>query len=99
MKKHFGISAGRARLGQFIFLVMYAFGCELWAPWSEELGRWRVLQWSLGLVNLWQIPCALAPSFWMVFAFRALGGLSSAGGSVTLGMVGLMSREFHRFVG
>ncbi|KAK0279322.1 hypothetical protein LTS00_013427 [Friedmanniomyces endolithicus] len=87
MKTTFGISASKARLGQFIFLVMYAFGCELWAPWSEELGRYCVLQWSLGLVNLWQIPCALAPSFWMVFAFRALGGLSSAGGSVTLGMV------------
>jgi hypothetical protein len=56
----FGISAQTARLGQMAFLVAYAFGCELWAPWSEELGRKKVLQWSLGLVNLWQIPCALA---------------------------------------
>ncbi|KAK5682648.1 hypothetical protein LTS10_005776 [Elasticomyces elasticus] len=91
MQEHFGIGPFKARLGQFIFLVMYAFGCELWAPWSEELGRWKVLQASLGLVNLWQIPCALAQyvgtGYWMVFGFRALGGLSSAGGSVTLGMV------------
>ena len=29
----------------------YAFGCELWAPWSEELGRWPILQLSLCLVN------------------------------------------------
>ncbi|KAF2434737.1 major facilitator superfamily protein [Tothia fuscella] len=73
--------------GQGVFLIAYAFGCELWAPWSEEKGRWWVLQMSLGLVNLWQIPCALAPWFPMVVVFRALGGLSSAGGSVTLGMV------------
>ncbi|KAK5136060.1 hypothetical protein LTR08_004110 [Meristemomyces frigidus] len=87
MTEDFGISAATARLGQMIFLVAYAFGCELWAPWSEELGRKWVLQGSLLLVNLWQIPCALAPNFWVVFCFRLLGGLSSAGGSVTLGMV------------
>ncbi|KAK4542960.1 hypothetical protein LTR36_005958 [Oleoguttula mirabilis] len=87
MAKEFGISAHQAKLGQMVFLIAYAFGCELWAPWSEELGRKWVLQGSLLLVNLWAIPCALAPNFWVVFAFRLLGGLSSAGGSVTLGMV------------
>lgn len=34
-----------------IFLICYAFGCELWAPWSEELGRRWTLQASLFLVN------------------------------------------------
>lgn len=87
MTKEFGISASTAKLGQMVFLIAYAFGCELWAPWSEELGRKWVLQGSLLLVNLWAIPCALAPNFWVVFGFRFLGGLSSAGGSVTLGMV------------
>ena len=87
MVDQFGISDYTAHLGQFVFLVAYAFGCELWAPWSEELGRKWVLNISLGLVNLWQIPCALAPNYWVVFGFRFLGGLSSAGGSVTLGMV------------
>ena len=70
-----------------IFLILYAFGCELWAPWSEEFGRWPILQISLGLVNLWQLPVALAPNFGAVMAGRALGGISSAGGSVTLGMI------------
>jgi len=87
MTGHFAIEGKTARLGQMVFLVAYAFGCELWAPWSEELGRKWVLQGSLFLVNLWQIPCALAPNFWTVSGFRLLGGLSSAGGSVTLGMV------------
>ena len=36
---------------------------------------------------VWQILAALAPNFGTVVVARALGGLSSAGGSVTLGMV------------
>ncbi|KAJ9499973.1 hypothetical protein LTR99_008578 [Exophiala xenobiotica] len=83
----FGVSAQAARCGAMIFLVLYAFGCELWAPWSEEFGRWPVLQLSLTLVNIWQLPVALAPNFASLMVGRALGGLSSAGGSVTLGMI------------
>lgn len=82
-----GVSAQGARCGAMIFLVLYAFGCELWAPWSEEFGRWPVLQLSLFLVNLWQLPVALAKNFATILVGRALGGLSSAGGSVTLGMI------------
>jgi len=37
-------------------------------------------------VSVWQIPCAVAPNFATVVVSRCLGGLSSAGGSVTLGM-------------
>ena len=87
LKEDFGVGDGLVRIGQMVFLVAYAFGCELWAPWSEELGRKWVLQGSLFLVNIWQIGCALAPNFTSVIVFRGLGGLSSAGGSVTLGMV------------
>ena len=83
----FGVSKQTARLGQCVFLLAYAFGCELWAPWSEEIGRWPVLQLSLFFVNVWQILCACAPNFASVAVGRALGGLSSAGGSVTLGMI------------
>ena len=35
----YGISQQAARVGQAVFLIAYAFGSELWAPWSEELGR------------------------------------------------------------
>ena len=62
-------------------------GCELWAPWSEEFGRWPILQASLFLVNIWQVLAALAPNFGSLIVARGLGGLSSAGGSVTIGMV------------
>lgn len=87
LSEEFGLSAQGARCGQMIFLVAYAFGCELWAPWSEEFGRKPILQLSLFLVNIWQIPCALAKNFGTIMVCRFLGGLSSAGGSVTLGMV------------
>ena len=87
MKKEFGIDTPHFKLGQMAFLVAYAIGCEAWAPWSEELGRKWVLQGSLFLVNLFQLPCALATNYNSVIAGRVLGGLSSAGGSVTLGMV------------
>jgi predicted MFS family arabinose efflux permease len=87
ISEEFGVSMQAARCGAMIFLVLYAFGCELWAPWSEELGRKPILQASLLLVNIWQLPVALAPNFASIMVGRALGGLSSAGGSVTLGMI------------
>ena len=55
----YGVSEQGARCGAMIFLVLYAFGCELWAPWSEELGRKPVLQLSLALVNIWNFPVSL----------------------------------------
>jgi len=87
LSEHYQIGEQKARVGQMIFLILYAFGSELWAPWSEEFGRWPILQLSLFFVNIWQIPCALSQNFGTIVVCRALGGLSSAGGSVTLGMV------------
>ncbi|KAI1860131.1 hypothetical protein JX265_010055 [Neoarthrinium moseri] len=96
ISEHFGVSEQAARAGAAIFLITYAFGCELWAPWSEEFGRKPVLQASLFLVNIWCIPVALAPNFATILVGRALGGLSSAGGSVTLGMIADMFDSDHQ---
>lgn len=87
ISKTYGVSEQAARVPQLTFLCAYAFGCELWAPWSEELGRWPTQQLSLFLVNIWQLPCALAPNFATYIVVRLLGGLSTAGGSVTLGVI------------
>jgi len=87
LSEKYEISKPKARVGQMIFLICYAFGCELWAPWSEELGRWPTQQLSLFLVNIWQLPAALAPNFGSILVARALAGLSTAGGSVTLGVI------------
>jgi len=77
--EQYGVSKQKARIPQMMFLVAYAFGCELWAPWSEEFGRWPIQQMSLFLVNIWQIPCALAPNYGTYVVCRFLGGLSTAG--------------------
>lgn len=69
------------------FLILYGFGCELWAPWSEEFGRWPIMQASLFTVNMWQILAGASTSWHQVLIARLFGGLCSAGGSVTLGMV------------
>ncbi|KAI1416691.1 MFS general substrate transporter [Hypoxylon sp. FL1857] len=73
--------------GAASFLITYAFGCELWAPWSEEFGRKPVLQSSLGLVNCFAILVATSPNWAGHVIGRVLGGLSSAGGSVTLAII------------
>ncbi|KAI1778806.1 major facilitator superfamily domain-containing protein [Hypoxylon cercidicola] len=88
--REFGVDPQAAVSGAAVFLITYAFGCELWAPWSEEFGRKTVLQASLILVNICCIPVALAhvyQYFPAILLGRAFGGLFSAGGSVTLGMV------------
>ena len=85
LNSHYDVK--NSRYGMMAFLLAYAIGCELWAPWSEEFGRWPIMQLSLGLVNVWQILCGASTNMSMIFAGRVLGGLSSAGGSVTLGMV------------
>lgn len=75
LAEHFGVSEQAARVGQCVYLVLYSFGCELWAPWSEEFGRWPVLQLSMFLINVWQLPAAFAPNFGTVVVARALVSL------------------------
>jgi MFS family permease len=94
ISEKFGVSEQVARIPQMMFLIAYAFGtycflklssgltglgCEFWAPWSEEIGRWPIQQASLFLVNIWQIPCALAPNYATFVVCRTLGGVSTAG--------------------
>ncbi|KAE8220907.1 hypothetical protein CF319_g5636 [Tilletia indica] len=83
--EEFRVTEQVARIGQALFLIFYAIGSLLWAPWSEELGRKWVLQLSLFLVNVFQLPVALAPNFTSILVGRFFGGLFSAGGSVTIG--------------
>ncbi|KAF2643038.1 MFS general substrate transporter [Massarina eburnea CBS 473.64] len=85
LNEYYGITT--ARNGMAAFLITYAFGCEFWAPWSEEFGRWPIMQASLFFINLWQPLAAWSTNWSMVLSARVLGGFSTAGGSVTLGMV------------
>jgi predicted MFS family arabinose efflux permease len=81
LSEHFKISEQHARTGQMAYLVTYSIGCELWAPWSEEFGRWPILQLSMFLINIWQLPAALAPNWGSVVVARALVCFFSRGNS------------------
>jgi hypothetical protein len=72
LSEAFHISEQHARTGQMAYLVAYSIGCELWAPWSEEFGRWPILQLSMFLINIWQLPAALAPNWGSIVVARAL---------------------------
>ena len=72
LSAHWGISEQHARTGQMIYLVTYAVGCELWAPWSEEFGRWPILMLSMFLINIWQIPAALSQNWGTILVARGL---------------------------
>ena len=96
MALEFGVSDQATKAGAAVFLIAYAFGCELWAPWSEEFGRRPILQLSMLLVNIFQLPVALGQSLTPVLVGRTLGGLSTAGGSVTLGMVADLWEPEHQ---
>lgn len=85
--EEFDVTHQVARYGAALFLVTYAVACELWAPWSEELGRWRVLEASLTFINVSTIVVCFARNVPAVLVGRALGGLSTAGGSVTFGLI------------
>ncbi|KAI1473198.1 MFS general substrate transporter [Daldinia caldariorum] len=84
----FGVTTFQVRWGgAAAFLIAYAFGCELWAPWSEEYGRREVLQASLLFVNIFALVTGLSTTWYGHIIGRTLGGLSSAGGSVTLALI------------
>lgn len=72
LSEAFNIGEQEARTGQMIYLITYSIGCELWAPWSEEFGRWPILQLSMFLINIWQIPAALAPNWGTIVVARGL---------------------------
>lgn len=84
---YYGMPINKVSLGNMTFLISYAFGCEIWAPWSEELGRKWLMQASLLLVSILTACVPFAPSFGIVIVLRLLTGLATAGGSLTLGVV------------
>lgn len=87
MVTEFNVAEIVVRGAQAGCLLAYGIGSELWAPWSEDFGRWKILHLSLGLVNLCNIMSTFAVNSKMMVASRVLLGFCSAGGSVTLGMI------------
>ena len=93
LASYYNVDIHKMPLGNMTFLISYAFGCEIWAPWSEELGRKWLMQASLLLVSIFTAMIPFAPSFTIVIALRLLTGLATAGGSLTLGVVADMYKS------
>jgi MFS family permease len=87
LSSYYGVPINKISFGNMTFLISYAFGCEIWAPWSEELGRKWLMQASLLLVSIFTAMVPFAPSFTGVILLRLFTGLATAGGSLTLGVV------------
>lgn len=56
----------------------------------------RILTLNSVIVTVWAMACALAPNYPAMVVFRVLQGFSSAGGSVTLGIVADMFEPEHQ---
>ncbi|KAI8176871.1 Efflux pump radE [Colletotrichum sp. SAR 10_75] len=61
-----------------IYLLGYAFGPLLIAPLSELHGRAPVFRACAALFALFNVACALAPSFGSLIAFRLLAGVAGS---------------------
>ncbi|KUI70194.1 hypothetical protein VM1G_06306 [Cytospora mali] len=87
LSSYYNFSIHKVSLGNMAFLISYAFGCEVWAPWSQELGRKWLMQSSLLLVSILTAVIPFAPNFTTVIILRLLTGLATACSSLTLGVV------------
>jgi DHA1 family bicyclomycin/chloramphenicol resistance-like MFS transporter len=65
-----------------IYMVAYAFMSLLHGPFSDALGRRRVILVGVIMFTLASIGCALAGSIEALLAFRALQGMSAGAGLI-----------------
>lgn len=63
-----------------IVAYTFGFGCGqlLWGPLADRFGRKPVLAFGIGLYTLFALLCAVAPSFELLVAGRALQGSAAA---------------------
>lgn len=82
------VSVPAGRVIQAIFLYGFALGAVILTPLSEDYGRRPTHIASVALMGIFQIPCALAPNFGTIVAFRFLAGFFAA---ATFNSVGIIS--------
>jgi DHA1 family bicyclomycin/chloramphenicol resistance-like MFS transporter len=65
-----------------VYMIAYALMSLLHGPFSDALGRKRVILAGVGVFALASIGCALADSIGALLAFRALQGISAGAGLI-----------------
>lgn len=91
---HVSVAAGRVI--QAIFLYGFALGAVIMTPLSEDYGRRPTHIASIALMGIFQIPCALAPNFGTMVAFRFLAGFFAAASFNSVGIISDMWEPEHQ---
>lgn len=86
------VSTAAGRVVQAIFLYGFALGAIVFTPLSEDYGRWPVQVVTISLMAILQLPCALAPNYGFLVAFRFLAGFFAAS---AFNSVGIISDLWH----
>ncbi len=77
--RSFGVSPAQAGLTISVVVLALACGAWIWGPLSDRYGRKRSIVLACALLVPPTIGAALAPSFGLLLAFRALQGLCMPG--------------------
>jgi YNFM family putative membrane transporter len=79
LSRDFGVSAAQAGLTVSIVILFLAGGAWVWGPLSDRWGRKRTLVLASALVAVPTLASALAPTFGVLLACRAVQGLCMPG--------------------
>jgi len=82
MALHFGVSEAQVQLTLSVYLTALAVMTLAHGPLSDAYGRRPVIVGALLLYTLTAVACALAPSFALLLAARALQGLAGGAGMI-----------------
>jgi DHA1 family bicyclomycin/chloramphenicol resistance-like MFS transporter len=82
MQRDLGVSSWQLQQTLTAYLVPYALASLLHGPFSDALGRRRLIIWGTVLFTLGSLACMLAPKFTALLAFRALQGVTAGVGMV-----------------
>src|SRR4051794_39681357 len=79
LSRDFGVSAAQAGLTVSIVILVLAAGAWIWGPLSDRWGRKNTLVLASALVSVPTLASALAPTFGILLACRAVQGLCMPG--------------------
>ena len=82
MAAHFGVGEADVQLTLSVYLTVLAVMTLVHGPLSDAFGRRRVIVAALALYTVTAVACALAPSFGVLLAARALQGLAGGAGMI-----------------